>query len=140
VKISTLYFGEQEFSDDTVLHFPAGLPGFEQCVHYKLFHEEGKPTVYWMQALDDPTVMFSVTEPLRIGLAYELMLSDAESEALQIEDSADVTMLVILSRPEPDGPVQVHQNSPLVVNLEQRVGLQKSLPRLQEITLLRAVE
>lgn len=140
MKISTLYFGEQEFSDDTVLHFPAGLPGFEQCVHYKLFHEEGKPTVFWLQSVEDPTVMFSVTEPQRVGLAYELLLSDEEIATLQLKDGADATVLVMLSRVEPDGPVQVHQNSPLVVNLEQRVGLQKSLPRLQEITLLRAVE
>ena len=84
--------------------------------------------------------MFSVTEPQRVGLAYELLLSDEEIATLQLKDGADATVLVMLSRVEPDGPVQVHQNSPLVVNLEQRVGLQKSLPRLQEITLLRAVE
>ena len=140
MKISTLYFGEQEISSDTVLQFPAGLPGFESCTRFKLFHEEGKPTVYWLQALDDPSVMFSVTEPQRIGLAYELMLSDAESEALQLEDSTDVAVLVMLSRPDQDGPVRAHQNSPLVINLRQRLGLQKSLPRLQEITLLRAVD
>ena len=45
----------------TLFAFPEGIAGFEDCKRFKLFHEEGlasTPTVFWLQSVDDPEVMF----------------------------------------------------------------------------------
>ena len=38
---------------ESVFTFPDGIAGFEDCKRFKLFHEEGKATVFWLQSLDD---------------------------------------------------------------------------------------
>ena len=38
--------GQVTVDENTVLNFPNGLPGFESCQRFKLFHEEGKTTVF----------------------------------------------------------------------------------------------
>ena len=54
-------------SPDRVFTFPAGLGGFEENKRYTLFHEEGKPTVFWLQSLDDKDLCFSVVPPTAIS-------------------------------------------------------------------------
>ncbi len=52
-------FGTQDIDPSSIIHFPDGLAGFEELHEYKLFHEEGKPTVFFLQAIDDPEVQFA---------------------------------------------------------------------------------
>lgn len=133
----TLQFGEQEISPESTLHFADGLPGFESLTAFQLFHEQGEQAVHWLQAVAAPEVTFSVTEPHSLGLAYELTLSDAECESLQLESSEDVVVLLLLSSDDAGG-VHIHRNAPLIINWRNRKGLQKSLTDPQEFTLLRA--
>ena len=65
---------------DSVFTFPAGIAGFEQCTRFKLFHEEGKPTVFWLQSLDQVDVMFPVVLPETLDLEYQIDLSDAGAQ------------------------------------------------------------
>ena len=72
-------FGQIEVDPDTVIHFPKGIPGFEDCKNYKLLHEDNKaPKVLWLQSLDDAAVSFTLIEAERLGLNYMLTLSDDE--------------------------------------------------------------
>ncbi len=52
-----------EVDPETLFDFPKGLAGFEHCHRFKLFHEEGKPTLFWLQSVDDFKVMFQVVAP-----------------------------------------------------------------------------
>lgn len=135
----TLRFGEQEISAESILHFPAGLPGFDDLTDFQLFHEDGKPDVHWLQAVKAPEVTFSVAEPHSLGLAYEMVLTDEECATLKLDSADDVTVLLLLSRAA-DGAMHIHRNGPLVVNARSRIGIQKLLTNPQEFTLLRAGE
>jgi flagellar assembly factor FliW len=147
MKISTTYFGSQEIDEQAVLTFPHGLLGLEQCQRFKLFHEEGKPTVFWLQSLDDPGVTLSIASPAMFGLGYEFSLTDEEARAIDLRDPNDVAVAIILRRAEEPGasPLPNHPNitgnvnGPLVINLRSRRGMQKVLARLEQTTLLRAV-
>ena len=41
---------------ETLFSFPEGIAGFEDCKRFKVFHEEGKTTVFWLQSVDDVAV------------------------------------------------------------------------------------
>lgn len=121
-------FGKIDIDPQTVLEFPLGLPGFEQYTRYKLLHEDKpNPQVMWLQSLDDADLVFSIIEADRLGLNYQISLSDEEVALLELTAPQDAILLLILSRPE-DGsaPVAANTRAPLVLNPESRKGLQKT--------------
>jgi flagellar assembly factor FliW len=118
-------FGPIEVDPDTIIHFPAGLPGFDDCKNYKLLHEEKpNPSVFWLQSLDDASVAFSLIEAERLGFNYVLKLSDEECAAIELAQASDAMLFLILSRPNGEA-IRANTLAPLVINLQSRKGLQK---------------
>lgn len=136
MKANTTRFGELDINPETILTFPQGLPGFENCTRYQLLHEgkEG-PVVFYMQSLDDPAVAFSIVDPALFGFNYELSLSDEETALLQAEEPNDLAVVLMVYKPqgtdgqkaELAGGVSANINGPLVLNLGKKLGLQKVL-------------
>lgn len=128
-------------SEERVFTFPEGLAGFESSKRFTLFHEEGKPTVFWLQSLDDPALSFSVVPPERINVEYEIDLGDDEVRLLGLADPADAIVVVILYREEAaaadGGRIAASTHSPLVINARTRVGMQKILRDVQPSVVYR---
>lgn len=142
MKIESPMFGIVEVSEDKVIDFPAGLPGFERCKRFALVHEEGKaPTVFLLQSADDPSVAFSVTGPENLGVNYEFELDDDEAAILQLSTPADALVAIIVHKEETDNSpetagLRANFMAPLVINVAARRGLQKVINKLGcEITL-----
>ena len=128
---------------DAVFTFPDGLSGFEACKRFTLFHEEGKPTVFWLQSLDDPSLAFSVVPPDALGVEYQIELSDADIALLGLTDPADALVVVIIYRytetvATPGGKISASTRFPLVLNPKTRLGMQKILMEVQPSVVYRA--
>lgn len=145
MKANTILFGEVDVNPETVLTFPRGLPGFENCTRYQLLHEEiDGPVVFYMQSLDDPAITFSVVDPANFGFNYEFALSDEESALLQADEPNELAVVLMVYKPlgadgqkiDLKGGVTANINGPLVLNLGKKLGLQKVLVGPQcDITL-----
>jgi len=138
MEIKSSFFGEQSIDPSTIISFPSGIPGFEDQTRFKLFHQEGdNPLIFWLQSLDDESLVFSVAQPSIFNINYNFVLNDAEEAALGIEDTADALVLIILLKDESDQPtVRGSIKAPLVINSAKRIGLQKVLTQIeQSITL-----
>lgn len=136
MKIESPVFGSAEVSDDKVIEFPAGLPGFEHCKRFVLVHEEGgDASVFLLQSVDDAEVAFSVTGPERLGVNYEFALTDEEVATLKLARPEEALVAVIVRKDgelgSPDGAgLRANFMAPLVINVEARRGLQKVINRL----------
>lgn len=132
-------FGTQTVDPDTLITLPAGMLGFPELTRFKLFHEEGKPTVFWLQSVDDAAVRFPVTDPERLNVNYELTLSDQEVADLQLASIEDLVILVTLAKGEQDD-AGIHANflAPILINIAQRVGLQKPLNEVHSKVVIHA--
>ncbi|UXY17080.1 flagellar assembly protein FliW [Chitiniphilus purpureus] len=120
-------FGNVEVDPDTILTFPRGLPGFEQCTRYKLLHEDNpQPKVLWLQSLDDPDLAFSVINSELFGVNYQIQLSDEECALLQLQRPEDVLLLLMLMRPDRNEGIRANTCAPLVLNVSSRIGFQKT--------------
>lgn len=141
MKIDIAKFGLKDVpvNPDAVFNFPQGLVGFDDARRFTLFHEEGKPTVFWLQSLDDPRLAFSVVPPESIDVQYEMELSDEDCALIDLKDPAEVVVVVILYREEADnGRVAANTRSPLVLNTRSRLGMQKILREFHPTLLCRA--
>lgn len=131
MKIDSPRFGTLEVEPSKVIEFPRGLPGFEHCRRFSLFHPEGEdPKYFILQSLDDADVAFHIADPARFGFSYEIALSDEEAAELQFSDPTSIVVTVMLSRSAPDTPLSANLNSPLVINLASRRGLQHVFAQL----------
>ncbi|MBK1679255.1 flagellar assembly protein FliW [Rhodocyclus tenuis] len=123
----------------TIFEFPQGIAGFEDFRRFKVFHEEGKPTVFWLQSLDDVSVSFPIVTPEMIDLEYRIELSPEDSALLGLEGQSveDVAVVVIIYRNEADGGrIGANTRSPIVLNLAARKGMQKILRDLRSAVLV----
>ncbi|TRW91312.1 flagellar assembly protein FliW [Candidatus Methylobacter oryzae] len=138
MEIKSNFFGEQSIDPSTIISFPNGIPGFEDQGRFKLFHQEGQnPLIFWLQSLDDESLVFSVALPSAFNINYNFVLSDEEVSTLGIEDATDALILIILHKDESEQPtIKGSIKSPLVINSVKRIGLQKVLVQVeQSITL-----
>lgn len=132
-------FGTQEIDPASVIDFPSGLPGFEDCRTFTLLHEDGKQSIFYLQSVDDPEVQLPVLNPDACQVSYQCLLDDDEAAILQIEDPDDVAILVTVA----NGGVKdngIHANfmGPIILNTRKRIGLQKRLSGAQGSVVIRA--
>lgn len=124
---------------ETLFTFPQGIAGFEACKRFKLFHEEGKATVFWLQSVDDLDVMFPVVAPEALDIEYEFELSDVESALIGLQDVKDIAVAVIVYRDQAEGgKIAANTRSPVILNMQSRKGMQKILRDVHPTLLYRA--
>ena len=124
---------------ETLFTFPEGIAGFDDCKRFKLFHEEGKATVYWLQSVDNTDVMFPIVAPESLDIEYQIELSDADCALISLQDTEDVAVAVIVYRDDAEsGKIAANTRSPVILNLKSRKGMQKVLKEVHPTLLYRA--
>lgn len=120
-------FGDIQVDPETVITFPAGLPGLPDCKRYKLLHEDKPdPHVMWLQSLDDMAVCFNVVEAERLGLTYQVTLSDEECSEIDLQSADEAKLLLVLRRNQEGEPgIVANTQAPFVLNMRSRKALQK---------------
>lgn len=141
MKIDSPVLGAVEVSDDKVIEFPAGLPGFENSRRFVLLHEEGGDNnVFLLQSVDDAGVAFSLTGPEQLGITYEFPLTDDEVASLRLSRPEDAVVAVIV-RKDDNAPanagLRANFMAPLLINTRQQRGLQKIIDKFDYDIILR---
>jgi flagellar assembly factor FliW len=119
-----------EIDPNTLIDFPNGLPGFEDCKRFKLLHSDKNPILFWLQSIDNPEVEFSLADPDLLKVTYELTLTDEEKSTLQVDAGDGLKTAVLLSQEEKHNiaaqSILANFKSPIVINMAKRIAIQKS--------------
>lgn len=139
MQIETYLFGKVDVSEQALITFPDGLPGFELCKKFALIHESTNPspTSFTLQSVDDAQVAFQISDPSAYGFNYELQLTDEETAKLKPATPTDLAvMLIMFRREDKSGPIEASVWAPLIINTATRIGIQKVIDRVKpNITL-----
>jgi reactive intermediate/imine deaminase len=132
MKINSPHFGSLEISPDRIVEFPAGLPGFENLLHYSLFYPPGQtdPASHLiMQSVEDPAVAFDIANPARFGYEYKIALTDQQCDLIGLTNPAEAVVAVMLVKDVTSGlPTSAGLYAPLVINSRTRRGVQVYIP------------
>ncbi|MBS4098581.1 MAG: flagellar assembly protein FliW [Sulfuricella sp.] len=135
--INSTRFGQVDVDSAVTFTFPHGIPGFEASTQWKMFYEigdDGKPKsgfVFYLQSLSDPDACLPIADPGVFGFGCEFVLSDAELAELELEDTKDLAVLVVLSNKGPESEPVSLQNvfaniaAPILINVKSQIGMQK---------------
>ena len=124
-KADTLRFGPIEVEDEKVIHFPEGIPAFEQEHEFVIIpYDEESPYVF-LQSLKPPDLAFLMTMPFIFFPDYEFELDYENQQKLGLERQEDMLLYVLLTIPQ--GRVQdmtANLVAPLVINVANQQGRQ----------------
>lgn len=128
--IKTRFYGEIEVSEDEILYFPKGLPGFED-EHRFLYLQPDKSVFGCLQSCDSPELAFVVISPFTVCPDYSFDLDNEITEQLGVRKPEEVLLLSIVTIPPGKADkATVNLQAPLVINVTGRQGQQAILADL----------
>lgn len=122
--IQTKYLGEVEISEDKIVHFESGIPGFEDEKRFVLLDIDEKIIFQILQSVETKNLAFFVVNPYLLFEDYSIDLNDSIIESLDIREEKDVVVLSIMTLKEPFSESTVNLKAPLIINLKNKRGKQ----------------
>lgn len=119
MKINTRLFGEIEISDERIITFTSGIMGFEEYSKYTLIYdsEKSKSSIMWLQSLDEPTLAFTVIDPMKIVEGYNPVVEDELLTPLgEVKGEEDYFLLSVLTVPSDITKMTANLKAPIVIN------------------------
>lgn len=130
MKLYTTRFGEIEIDENKVIKFHSGLLGFPDVKRYVVLDHMNDPDIpfKWLQAVDDPDLVFVVIDPLLFCSDYNRDIDENELRELNIASLDDRCIVVIVTIPhEMPEMMTANLQGPLIVNLKTREAKQVAL-------------
>jgi flagellar assembly factor FliW len=116
-------FGEFEADGRSLIGFPSGLPGFEQCRRFVLLTSMDAAPLQCLMAVDGSPATFLALDPRLVLPAYRCIISDADKVRLQATETASLLWLVLLTIDQ-HGNAFANLRAPVVINPGCMTGFQ----------------
>lgn len=132
-RCQTKEFGEVDYDESAVVHFPAGLPAFEKETRFLLIEQAETAPVVFLQSLTTPQLLFLALPARFIDPAFRLEMVPEEREVLGLGpdsgtvEGEDLISLAILTVRE-GAPVTANLLAPVVIGARTRRALQVIQP------------
>ncbi len=123
-EIVTRQFGPLEYTEESVLHFPGGIPAFEDHTRFLLIEQDSYAPFLFLQSVVDGHLSFLVLPVNRIDPAYQLQLEAEEMETLQIDDPSSPLVTLAVVTLIAGGTPSANLVAPILINMTNQVGLQ----------------
>jgi flagellar assembly factor FliW len=138
MQIATSRFGVLDALEEQLIEFDGGLLGFPDGSRYVRLPMTDAEGWLWLQSVDDPDLAFLAISVFRFFPDYDLDLSEADAEAIELEsaDDAEVLALVTVRRTVEGSVESITANllGPVVINSSKSVGRQVVLSDSQYST------
>jgi flagellar assembly factor FliW len=125
----TRYFETLDYTEDSVIRLPNGLPGFEQEREFILIDRPLNRPLVFIQSLRTASLCFVALPILSIDAGYQLSISGEDLDVLGLDPSRqphignDVACLAIIAIGQ-DRLMTANLLSPLVISLRTCVAVQ----------------
>jgi flagellar assembly factor FliW len=120
--INTSRFGSVAIEPDDILLFSQGVFAWESHRHWVLLADADNAGIAWLQSLSDPQVALPLVSPRRFVPGYQVRLARSQLTPLELAALDHAFVLTVLSKNQ--GYVTVNLRSPVIINLDRRIGRQ----------------
>ena len=126
MKVATKAYGLIDVNEGQRISFPQGLLGFESLKEFVLLDAERQP-FYWLQSMDVEQVAFVLINPFLFRPDYEMNIDNEELLPIGITDPEKALIFSIVTILSDGSPMTANLQGPLVINRDNRVGIQAIL-------------
>ena len=113
--------GKVDYSEEDIFKIPSGLLGFPEDKDYILHRSDNVHPFIWLQSLDTQKLSFLLIDPLITHPDYRLNLKKEDVGDLNIDDSDQTKVYVIVSIPEDPSKMTANFQGPLVFNETKKI-------------------
>lgn len=127
MKAATRLFGEIEIDESKIITFEDGIIGFPDMKKFTLIFDEekeGRPSISWLQSMDEPEIAFPVMDPLFVCEAYNPSVEDELLKNLGTIKEDNLYVLVTVTVPQDIKELAVNLKAPIVINTDTRKASQ----------------
>ncbi len=129
IRFNTTRFGHITVSEDKVIHFIHGIPGFKELKRYILIDHDEEGVFRWLQAVDRPEVAFLLTNPVLFKSDYTIVLRNGELKSLGAKDPEHLVVFVMVCFHRETNTMTLNLKGPVVLNSLNMRGIQLILDR-----------
>ena len=125
--VKTKYFGEINLSEDKIIKMERGMFGFEEYKKYTILYDsekEGRPNVSWFQSVEEPSLAFSVINPMAVMEDYNPIVEDEILKGLGEITEENIVVLLPLTVPQEVTNMTANLKAPIIINADTRKGAQ----------------
>lgn len=112
-----------EVSENDILHFEDGIPGFEDFKNYVLLQDEDMSFLMYLQSVDDEFPSFVVVDPYSVLQNYGPVLAQSDMEYFDCPEE-DLKFLLVTVLPKDLGDTVVNLKSPIVIDFKNNIAKQ----------------
>lgn len=124
--IKTKFHGEIEIAEEQLINFEKGLPGLEEERKFVILNLNEDASINIMQSITNTAIAFFVTNPFELLANYEFELDTASIEDLEINESEETNLevIVIMTPKDPFDKTTVNLQAPVVINHDKKKAKQ----------------
>ena len=134
MKIQTKYHGEMELNEEEILHFEKGIPGFPSLTKFIVIPLTEDGLFQVLQSITDAEIGFIITDPFFFKKDYDFVLEDAVVESLDIQQTEEVKVSVIITPKEPFNESTANLQAPVIINKSNNKAKQVILTNTTYLT------
>lgn len=113
-----------EWTEDQVIYFPNGLPGFETARKFIIMSVPEHQPFHWMECVDGNNIRFAVINPLSFRPDYQPKIKKENLASLNIHDPKELLLYVIVTLRQPMVESTANLMGPLFINIREKLGKQ----------------
>ena len=127
MKAATRLFGEIEIDESKIITFEDGIIGFPDMKKFTLIFDEekeGRPSISWLQSMDEPEIAFPVMDPLFVCETYNPSVEEELLKNLGTIKEDNLYVLVTVTVPQNIKELARNLKAPIVINTDTRKASQ----------------
>lgn len=127
MKAATRLFGKIEIDESKIITFEDGIIGFPDMKKFTVIFDEekeGRPSISWLQSMDEPEIAFPVMDPLFICETYNPSVEEELLKNLGTIKEDNLYVLVTVTVPQNIKELAVNLKAPIVINTDTRKASQ----------------
>ena len=124
MELVTRYHGVREYSDDDVIVFKKGLPGFKELKKFIIFPLESNEVFSILHSIEDIEVGLILVSPYTIDDNYEINIPENYIKELEISRQQDVLILTTVTLCSNIENMTTNLKAPMIINIVEKLGEQ----------------
>lgn len=129
--IETIKIGKINYSEDDIIIFKQGIPGFEDENEFIIYKEDNDNPFAYLQSINNSSLTFMITNPFLFYSDYQFELDETSKEELNIKNQEDVNVWGLISLSDEIKNTTINLKAPIIVNVNSKIGKQYILHNLE---------
>jgi flagellar assembly factor FliW len=124
MEIVTKYNGVVSYSEEDVIVFKKGLPGFKELRKFIIFPLQSNDAFSILHSIENIAIGLVLVSPFTILMDYEFKIPESNLKELGIEMPEDVEVLTTVTLNSNIENMTTNLKAPIIINIKAKLGEQ----------------